>query len=203
MELILASGSARRRELMENCGYDFSVIRSEADERRITEDDPRTLVERLSLLKAESVFKHLSPERRRNAAVVGSDTVVVLDGIIIGKPRSEEEAKEMLRAESGKVNVVYTGIAVVTEKNGEAAALVDSDAASVRFTELTEDEIEAYVKTGEPMDKAGAYGIQGSFSMFVEGVEGSYFTVVGLPVHKLYRMLKKTGIVPSPFHPEG
>lgn len=203
MELILASGSARRRELMENCGYVFSVIKSDADESLVKEDDPRMLVERLSLLKAESVFKNLPPERRRNAAVVGSDTVVVLDGSIIGKPHSKEEAKEMLRAESGKTNVVYTGIAVVTDKNGEAAALVDSDAASVRFSELTEDEIEAYVNSGEPMDKAGAYGIQGSFSMFVEGIEGSYFTVVGLPVHKLYRMLKRTGILPILFHPAG
>ena len=198
MELILASGSARRRELMENCGYEFTVIRSEADESAVSAEDPSELVERLSLLKAEAVFGSLPEERRKNAVVVGSDTVVVLDGRIIGKPRSKEEAAEMLRAESGRVNTGYTGVAVVTGAGeNEVRAFVDSDAARVRFAELEEDEIEAYVASGEPMDKAGAYGIQGVFSMFVESVEGSYFTVVGLPVHKLYRMLKEAGAEPE------
>lgn len=202
MELILASGSARRRELLANCGYEFTVIKPEADESGVVSSDPAELVERLSLLKARAVFDSLPKERRRDAAAVGSDTVVVLDGNIIGKPRSREEAARMLREGSGRTNTVFTGIAVVTEEEGRIAERVDHDSARVRFCELTEEEIEAYVSTGEPMDKAGAYGIQGCFSVFAESVCGSYFTVVGLPVHKLYRMLKEKGILPAMFRRE-
>lgn len=197
-ELILASGSARRRGLMENCGYVFEVIPSSAEEGQITESDPALLVEKLSALKAETVFRALPCERQRNAVVVGSDTVVAFGERILGKPVDEEDAASMLRMESGGVNVVYTGLALVSlNEAGGLSVTTVHDAARVRFTELTEEEIQAYIATGEPMDKAGAYGIQGRFSAFVEGVEGSYFTVVGLPVHVLYRELKKLGITPQ------
>lgn len=191
MELILASASQRRRELLENCGYDFTVIPS-LDSENAKTDDPKKLVERLSLNKALSVFMSLPEERRRRAAVIGSDTVVVLDGEILGKPKDEEDAKNMLRRESGRVNTVHTGLAVVTEKG----VSVVSDEAEVSFAELGEDEMTAYVASGDPLDKAGAYGIQGMFSVFIEGVKGSYFTVVGLPVHLVYRELKKIGVLP-------
>ncbi len=192
MELILASASPRRTELLRVCGYDFTVIPSAADESGVPACSPEELVQRLSLIKAESVFRSLPEERRREAVVLGSDTVVVLDGAILGKPRSKEEAAEMLRRESGNVNTVYTGLAIV--RGGEAAALCDR--ADVHFQTLSEEEIEAYIATGEPMDKAGAYGIQGLSSMFIERIEGSFFTVVGLPVHLVYRELKKLGISP-------
>lgn len=206
MKLILASASARRRELLTTCGYDFTVIPSSADEH-VEANTPSELVEQLALKKASSVFNALSPEDKKNAAVVGSDTVVVLDGSVMGKPSSREDAFNMLKMESGRVNTVYTGIAVVTLNSGSAsdsegrdaclAALADHDAARVKFAVLSDEEIQAYVDSGDPLDKAGAYGIQGPFSVFVESVEGSYFTVVGLPVHKLYRMLKSVGIVPK------
>lgn len=191
MELILASGSARRRELLENCGYDFRVIPCTAEEN-VAADTPARLVEELALLKADTVFSSLSPEDRASAVVLGSDTVVVLDGEVIGKPHSAEEAKEILRRESGRVNTVYTGVAVVTA----SGASVEHDKASVSFKTLTDEEISAYIATGEPMDKAGAYGIQGRFSLFITGVSGSYFTVVGLPVHLLYPMLAEAGVYP-------
>ena len=186
---------------MERCGYEFTVMPSAASED-VTASSPEELVELLALRKAESVFRSLPEERRLNAAVVGSDTVVVLDGSIIGKPASRGEAFDMLRAESGRENTVYTGLAVVsmtgTDGEGEAneTASVVFDSAKVRFAELTDEEIEAYIATGDPLDKAGAYGIQGAFSVHIEGIEGSYFTVVGLPVHLLYRELKKLGILP-------
>ena len=195
-ELILASASARRRELMKTCGYEFTAIPSPAEEEAAARD-PARLVEELSLIKARSVFESLEPGRAANAVVVGSDTVVVLEGGVLGKPQSEEEAAEMLRRESGKQNEVYTGLAVVSaDESGAVRVSVTHDRALVKFAELTEDEIAAYVRSGEPMDKAGAYGIQGSFAVHIESVSGSYFTVVGLPVHLLYRELKAVGILP-------
>lgn len=202
-ELILASGSARRRELLSMCGYRFTVIKSEAEEGGVTSDSPAGLVEKLALLKARKVLLSLPDERRKNAVVLGSDTVVVLDGNIIGKPSSREEAFTMLRSGSGRENEVFTGLATARigrdPDSGEERVLGSavSDRALVRFSELTDEEIDAYIATGDPMDKAGAYGIQGVFSMFIERVEGSYFTVVGLPLHLVYRELKKHGILPE------
>lgn len=194
MRLILASGSARRRELLKMCGYDFTVMTCGAEESAEA-SSPRELVEKLSLLKAQTVYDTLGDEEKKCAVVIGSDTVVALDGRIIGKPADEAEAFAILKRESGRVNTVYTGLAVVSKDK----VSVCSDSADVRFAELSNQEIAAYVATGEPMDKAGAYGIQGLFSMFVTGVEGSYFTVVGLPVHLLYRVLLEFGVRPRPF----
>ena len=205
MELILASASPRRADLMRMCGYEFTVIPGSADESAVSASAPSELVEKLALLKAESVLRTLSTERRRNAVAVGADTVVVLDGHIIGKPRFPKEAEEMLRAERGRVNTVHTGLAIVrTEwKDGreELVSSVVSDSASVHFLPLSDAEISAYVATGEPMDKAGAYGIQGISSMFIDRINGSYFTVVGLPVHLLYRELRRFGILPGCLSP--
>ena len=198
MELILASASPRRAELMRMCGYEFTVIPSAADESAVEAETPEELVKRLALVKAESVMASLSVERRRGAVVIGSDTVVVLDGHILGKPRSEMEAAAMLRAERGRVNTVYTGLAVIRTLNENGVDRIETssvcDEAYVHFLPLSEDEIMAYIATGEPMDKAGAYGIQGRSSMFIDRIDGSYFTVVGLPVHLLYRELKRIGI---------
>ncbi|MBO4847692.1 MAG: septum formation protein Maf [Clostridia bacterium] len=199
MELILASASQRRRELMTMCGYEFTCIPSAAEEDEAV-SDPAELVKRLSLKKAEAVFRSLPEERRREAVIVGSDTVVVLDGEIIGKPKDPDDAFRMLRRESGRANTVYTGLAVVRTSEESPDVMESSvvcDEARVRFAELTDEEIAAYIATGDPLDKAGAYGIQGCFSMFIEGIEGSYFTVVGLPVHILYRELRRFGAVPK------
>ena len=197
MELILASGSPRRRELLSMCGYEFTVIKSgAAEETRASE--PEELVRALAEAKALGVFRSLPEERQKQAVVLGSDTVVVLDGTILGKPRDEAEAFAMLKAESGRENVVYTGVAAVRmDENGEETVSL-CDHARVRFDRLSDEEILEYISTGDPMDKAGAYGIQGPFSVHITGIEGSYFTVVGLPVHTVYRLLAAFGIRPVP-----
>lgn len=211
MELILASGSPRRRELIKMCGYDFTVMPSRAEEA-VCGRSPRARAKKLAELKAREVFSRLSEEARGRSAVIGSDTVVALGGKLLGKPASAEEAKEMLRMESGRENRVSTGLCVIAPRAAllrepgehfgvsfeniggtEAVVLSACDTARVRFAVLSEEEIEEYVASGDPLDKAGAYGIQGAFSAHIDGVTGSYFTVVGLPVRLLYEALSALG----------
>ena len=162
--IILASASPRRRELMELAGYDFEVICADIVEAVPENVQPQEVVMSLALQKAQAVAAE-----NEDAVVVGSDTVVALDGKILGKPHSESEACEMLRLLSGRTHKVFTGVAVV------------------EFCPLGEDEIKKYVATGEPMDKAGAYGIQGKGSVLVKKINGDFFNVMGLPIAKLYR----------------
>ncbi|MCH5278609.1 MAG: septum formation inhibitor Maf [Christensenellaceae bacterium] len=195
MRLVLASGSQRRRELLTMCGYDFDIVVSDADES-ITETDPEKLVSALALRKASEVYSRLHGENMDDElVVVGSDTVVSFDGCIIGKPKDERDAVRILTMLSGKTHHVYTGVAVITAEQVQ----IECDVTEVTFKELSESEIEAYVASGEPMDKAGAYGIQGSFGMFVERIAGNYFTVIGMPLPRLYRMLKSVGVLPKNF----
>ncbi|MBO5525458.1 MAG: septum formation protein Maf [Clostridia bacterium] len=167
---ILASASPRRRELLSSLISKFEVIPSSADET-IEEEKPEQLVMRLSARKAEEVYS-----RYPDATVLGADTVVVLGGVVLGKPKSEEHAKEMLRALAGKEHSVYTGVCVI--RGG--VETVAYDETKVRISALTEEQIDAYVATGSPMDKAGAYGIQDEGIVF--SYEGSYSNVVGLPL---------------------
>ena len=196
MKLILASGSQRRRELLTMCGYDYEIVVSRADEH-IAESDPGLYVTALAVRKAAEVFGRLGGKTEDGAeiAVLGSDTVVYSEGNIIGKPKDEEDAKRILAYLSGRTHTVYTGVAVVT-KEGVRTELGTTE---VTFEKLTEEEIEKYVASGEPMDKAGAYGIQGPFGMFVKEVKGNYFTVIGLPLPSAYRLLKEAGVLPRDF----
>lgn len=192
MKLILASASARRRELMTMCGYEYETVPSGADEHT-DETDPGEYVRLLAVRKAEEVLGRLGLERPgERFAVLGADTVVTLDGIIIGKPADEEDARRILSMLSGRTHTVYTGVAAATENGTES----EVSATRVTFCELTEEEIGFYVASGEPMDKAGAYGIQGPFGMFVSAIEGNYFTVVGLPLPNVYRLLARAGVLP-------
>ena len=172
--IILASASPRRRELMELAGYDFEVICADIVEVVPENVQPQEVVMSLALQKAQE---------NEDAVVVGSDTVVALDGKILGKPHSESEACEMLRLLSGRTHKVFTGVAVV----GDGKAKNFFDETDVEFYPLGEDEIKKYVATGEPMDKAGAYGIQGKGSVLVKRINGDFFNVMGLPIAKLYR----------------
>ncbi len=195
MKLILASGSQRRRELMQMCGYEFDIVVSDADEN-IAESNPRELVMKLAEIKARAVSEKITRQNaEENFAVVGSDTVVAFEGEIIGKPTDKKDAAEILRKLSGKTHTVYTGVAVLTEGNVQ----LDCSTTDVTFATLSDDEIKKYIESGEPMDKAGAYGIQGPFGMFVEKINGNYFTVIGMPLPILYSMLKKIGILPKDF----
>lgn len=177
-KIILASASPRRRELMELADYDFEVICADIVEVIPENAQPHDVVMSLALQKAQAVATE-----HENAVVVGSDTVVALDGKILGKPHSEQEACEMLRALSGRIHKVFTGVAIV----GGGKIKNFFDETDVEFYPLDDSEIKKYVATGEPMDKAGAYGIQGKGAVLVKKINGDFFNVMGLPIAKLYR----------------
>lgn len=178
LKIILASASPRRKELMELAGYDFEVICADIVEVVPEEAMPQEVVMSLALQKAQAVAAE-----HKEAVVIGSDTVVALDGKILGKPHSEQEACEMLRSLSGRTHKVFTGVAIVC--GGKVKNFFDET--DVEFYSLGDDEIKKYVATGEPTDKAGAYGIQGKGSVLVKRINGDFFSVMGLPIAKLYR----------------
>ncbi len=187
MDIILASRSPRRRELLNQIGLrGFKVAASGADERVEGNPAPAELVETLSLRKARAVQEDADEED----LIIAADTVVVLDGAVLGKPADEREAFAMLSALSGNRHRVYTGVTVLRGEKRETC----SEETIVEFRELEPDEISAYIATGEPMDKAGAYGIQGLGSLLVSRLEGDYFNVMGLPVFRLGRMLADFGV---------
>ena len=177
-KIFLASASPRRKELMELAGYDFEVICADIVEVVPEEAMPQEVVMSLALQKAQAVAAE-----HKEAVVIGSDTVVALDGKILGKPHSEQEACEMLRSLSGRTHKVFTGVAIVC--GGKVKNFFDET--DVEFYSLSDDEIKKYVATGEPTDKAGAYGIQGKGSVLVKRINGDFFSVMGLPIAKLYR----------------
>ncbi len=182
-KFILASQSPRRRELLSSLISDFEIIVDNSDEFILPEIPPEDAVVQLALKKAQNVAAVAEGE----ALVIGADTVVCIDGKILGKPRDEKEAEEMLNRLSGREHYVLTGVAVVDRESKKSVSAAQKTA--VRFRELTEREIKSYVKSGEPLDKAGAYGIQGKASVFVEEICGDYFNVVGLPLCTLYKLL--------------
>ena len=228
MKLVLASGSQRRRELLTMCGYDYEIIVSNADEM-IDENDPESFVRALSFRKAKDVFDRLFAAGRRDFAVIGSDTVVAFQKegetkpVIIGKPKDAEDAVRILSMLSGKTHRVFTGVSVIADIPDENAAAqcsirekaeiqtecsiqekaeiqTECSITEVTFETLSPDEITDYVNSGDPLDKAGSYGIQGPFGMFVREIRGNYFTVIGMPIPVLYKMLKKIGILPHGFY---
>ena len=179
--LILASKSPRRKELIGRLGVPFEICPADVDESTVRESDPEKTVLALSALKAEAVQK-THPED----LVLGSDTVVAVDGKILGKPRSREEAAEMLALLSGREHLVFSGVTLI-HKNKKISRAVST---KVHFAKLTKEEISWYLDSGEPFDKAGAYGIQGLGGLFVTHIEGDYNAVVGLPLQAVYEMLK-------------
>ncbi len=182
---IVASASPRRKELLSNIGFSFEVIPSDADENCDGELTPTEFVRELALRKAKSIF-----DKNTDAVVLGCDTVVEYGGVVLGKPESREDAKRMLRMLSGKVHNVHTGVCVMDNEK----TLSFEKTVRVEFYELSEELIESYVSTGECDDKAGAYGIQGKGCLLVKGIEGDYFSVVGLPVAETARALWSFGI---------
>lgn len=193
--MILASQSPRRIELMREAGYDIRVIPADIDETPFDGEAPLTLVERLARAKAAAVAaEHAEP----NELTVAADTIVTFDGQILGKPADGDEARTMLRELSGRTHQVATGVCIVKAGDATAPHAAESlsfvDVTDVTFYELTEEQIERYVASGEPMDKAGAYGIQGRGCVLVEGIDGNYHNVVGLPTCLLAGMLRQVGI---------
>lgn len=189
MAIILASQSPRRRELLGQMGITDFIIRPAVGEEKMDPGlAPEKLVEALSRQKALEVAATAAPED----IVIAADTVVAIDGTVLGKPRSVQDAFAMLARLSGRHHTVYTGVTLCRGRE----VLTEHEATAVRFRPLTHGEIEAYISTGEPMDKAGSYGIQGYGSLLVEGIEGDYFNVVGLPVCRLGKMLTRLGVDP-------
>lgn len=189
--IILASASPRRRELLDTVGIPFSVCPSQGEEQ-IRGSSPKEVVEELSEQKAREVFLKTSGE----VLVIGADTVVAAEGNILGKPKNRKEAIQMLKKLQGASHEVYTGVTILSrDENGEQQKTFHVMTA-VEFYPMSEEEIESYVETGEPMDKAGAYGIQGKAGIFVKEIRGDYNNVVGLPVARLYQELKQIGMNP-------
>jgi septum formation protein len=185
--LILASSSPRRRDLLEQIGLTFTVETADIDETPRLAEDPVAYVRRLAEHKAAAVFaRHASPTERRRLIVLGADTTVVLDDQILGKPEDATDAARILRLLSGRTHRVITGVALIT---ATAPPLIAAESTEVELSALTDGEIAAYIATGEPMGKAGAYGIQGRAAKFIPRIHGCYFNVMGLPLARVTAML--------------
>lgn len=185
-KLILASASPRRRELLVQAGFEFEIIPSTLEEK-ITETRPEEVVKRLSAQKAEDVFN--KNKDQNDYIVIGADTVVAIDDKILGKPSNKEAAAAMLKCLQGRSHYVYTGVALYWEEDGKNFLENFSVCTTVTFYPMTEKEIANYVSTGEPLDKAGAYGIQEKGALFIKEIRGDYNNVVGLPIGELYQRL--------------
>lgn len=198
MDIILASGSPRRKELFEQAGMDFTVIKSDAEEK-ISSTVPRKAVMELASQKAEAVKKELRDKAlqykalsHKEALIVGADTVVVSEGKILGKPKDEEDALRILMSLSGKDHWVYTGVCGIyldkEKKVIEDKCICFAEETIVTMYPFMEEEAKAYIETKEPMDKAGAYGIQGIGALLVKGIQGDYNNVVGFPLGAFFRL---------------
>lgn len=197
--IILGSASPRRRELLAQIGAEFEVRVSNKEEVYHS-NVPEEIVKELALMKAGNVAEELAKENPAGAVkstvVIGADTIVVLDGKILGKPADEADAVRMLSSLQGRRHDVYTGVAVLDyDENGEKRVYNYPVGTAVYVNEMTEEEIRAYVETKDPLDKAGAYGIQGRFAAHIDRIEGDYYNVVGLPVSRVYRTLRKLGVL--------
>jgi septum formation protein len=182
--LILASSSPRRKELLEMANLPFEILASHIEEEVPENSTPEEIVQSLAYQKAKAVA-----ELEKDAYVLGADTIVVYNGIILGKPKTEQEAFQTLKLLSGKTHEVLTGVAILSREE----EIVFYERTKVTFWDLTDEEILDYIASGEPMDKAGSYGIQQRGSLFVKGIDGDYFSVVGLPIARTVRELKKLG----------
>lgn len=202
--IILGSASPRRRELLAQIGADFTVRVSEKEEIYHS-TVPEEIVKELALMKAENVAEELRADTEsvedagkggeegvlRNMIVLGADTIVVLDDAILGKPKDEEEAFRMIHSLQGRTHEVYTGVAVLDfDKDGKKSVVNHAVGTKVFVHAMSDEEIRGYIATGEPMDKAGGYGIQGRFAPYIDRIEGDYYNVVGLPVSYVYQVLK-------------
>jgi septum formation protein len=199
-KIILASGSPRRKELLEQIGVKFVVISSDKEELTC-KIKPEEIVADLALLKASDVALGI-PEK---AIIIGADTMVAVNGEVLGKPRNKDEAKEMLFKIQGTKHQVYTGVAVFSTgespKNNDKVLLLQfAEESNVWVHPMTEEQIEDYISTGEPFDKAGGYGIQGKFAVHIEKIEGDYNNIVGFPIGRLYQELLEIGIDITKFH---
>ena len=185
-QIILASGSPRRKELLELIGVEFKIITSNKEEV-ITSTNPEEVVKELSMMKAEDVAAGVNGP----AIILGADTVVAHGGRILGKPKDKEDAFRMIRSFAGDEHYVYTGVCIIKkEADGSVKKISFAEGTKVTVYPMTEEEIERYVASNEPMDKAGAYAIQGLFAPYIKGIDGDYYNIVGFPIAGIYQRLK-------------
>ena len=188
--IILASASPRRTELLKQAGFTFTVIPSSIEEQR-TETSPDKLAEDLAFQKAEDVYQSIKQDYTgKDFMVIGADTIVYYDGEVLGKPADEQEAFDMLKMLSDRTHQVYTGLANILKKADEKQIYLMHERTDVTFYPISDHELKDYIATGDPLDKAGAYGIQGPFAVHVKKINGDYNNVVGLPIARLYQSLQ-------------
>ena len=190
--LILASASPRRREILAQGGAEFEVIPAKGEEL-LTSTEPKEAVLQLSCQKAEETAGRLSGDAG-NIVVLGADTIVSLDGAILGKPKDKKDAVRMLGLLNGREHSVFTGVTMIVRGDGKEQIISFYEETRVFMYPMTKEQIQAYTETGEPLDKAGAYGIQGKCAVYIEKIVGDYYNVVGLPVAAIYQNLEKSGI---------
>ena len=184
-KLILASKSPRRSELLRAAGWTFEVVPADIDESLLDHETPVNYVKRLAIEKAETVAARVA-----SGLVLAADTTVVVDDHVLGQPEDDADARRMLKLLNGRWHEVLTGVALVRVGEGQAA-FTDHECTRVKFAQMSDEEIEWYVSTGEPRGKAGAYGIQGRASVFIEEIQGDYFNIVGLPLRLVYELAKQ------------
>lgn len=195
MKIILASASPRRKELLRQIGISFKTMPSIKDEK-ITKDTPEGIVEELSYQKAVDICWQIEDSMKEDFVVIGADTIVSAWGKVMGKPADKEDACRMLRQIQGKSHQVYTGVTLAWKyKDTPAMFHTFHECTDVTVFPMTEEEIRSYVNSGEPMDKAGAYAIQGQFAAYIQGICGDYSNVVGLPIGRVYQEMKQRNLV--------
>jgi len=187
--IVLASASPRRKEILEQIGLSFDIVPSTCSEV-ITKNVPKDIVEELACQKAHEIFEKVG----ESSIVIGADTIVVSNDKIMGKPKDEEDAFNMINELQANTHVVYTGVCVLIKENDETKKIVFSEATSVSVYPISKQQILDYIATKEPMDKAGAYAVQGKFAIYIRKIDGDYNNVVGLPVARLYNELLNIGI---------
>lgn len=193
MNVILASASPRRKELLEKAGVAFRV-NAAGGEEKITSENPEEVVQELSEAKAQNTADQMEAQLEQDTLVIGADTLVAYNGQILGKPADEKEAAKTLAMLQGNTHQVYTGVTLLRKQGNTWEKYTFAECTDVTFYPVSEKEIWEYVSTGDPMDKAGSYGIQGPFGIYVRGIKGDYNNVVGLPVARLFYEAKKHGI---------
>lgn len=189
MKYILASASPRRKELLKKTGISFEIIPSSVEER-ITKTIPSDIVMELAAQKARAVYSSVSSSETGDITVIGADTIVVYQGEILGKPADKSEAYDMLSMLSDRTHQVYTGVSLIINRHEKVSVRAFYEKTDVTFYPVHKDDLHAYVESGDPLDKAGAYGIQGDFAIHIKEIKGDYSNVVGLPVGRLYQELQ-------------
>ena len=194
MRYILASGSPRRKELLSFVVPQFEIIPAVSEEVT-TSNKPSEIVKELSFQKASEIFHKILTDYTEDVVVIGADTIVSFNQRVLGKPKDRADAMNMIRSFQGQTHKVYTGVTIFYKKNGEISDHTFYEETSVDVEAMSDEEIASYVQTGEPDDKAGAYGLQGIAGMFIEKINGNMASVIGLPTYSLYKILKKERII--------